>query len=275
MLIRVGHTPDPDDIFMFWALLRGRIDTGDHELELVLKDIQTLNEWAIERRLEVTSVSTHTYPRVHGDYVLLPHGASMGFGYGPVVVARQPDVELTEVEIAVPGRMTTAFLALRLFLETEFRYRELPFDRILEEVASGDADAGLVIHEDQQRYEDLGLVRVVDLGDWWLRETGLPLPLSVNVVRRDLGDRVVNDLVRILGESIEEGLAHREEAARYAMQFGRGLKFDLGDRFVGMYVNDLARDYGHDGQLAVHELLKRGEAAGVFDAPVRVDFAGQ
>jgi 1,4-dihydroxy-6-naphthoate synthase len=274
VLIRLGHSPDPDDAFMFWALAEGRIDTGDFEFEHVLRDIQTLNEWALEGRLEVTAISLHAYPFVQDRYVLLPHGASMGFGYGPIVVARD-EVDLSEVEIAVPGRMTTAFLTLELFLGGSFRHRVLPFDRILDEVASGEADAGLLIHEGQLTYEQSGLVKIVDLGAWWLKETGLPLPLGVNVARRDLGTEVLRDLSRILGDSIDAGLANREEAMRYSLQFGRGLRMELADRFVGMYVNDLTRDYGEDGRRAVTELLRRGEAAGAFSAPVQVDFVGR
>jgi 1,4-dihydroxy-6-naphthoate synthase len=274
VLIRLGHSPDPDDAFMFWALAEGRIDAGDFEFEHVLRDIQTLNEWALEGRLEVTAISLHAYPFVQDKYVLLPHGASMGFGYGPIVVARE-DVDLSEVEIVVPGRMTTAFLTLELFLGGSFRYRVLPFDRILDEVASGEADAGLLIHEGQLTYQQSGLVKIVDLGEWWLKETGLPLPLGVNVARRDLGAEVLRDLARVLGDSIDAGLANREEAMRYSLQFGRGLRMELADRFVGMYVNDLTRDYGEDGRRAVTELLRRGEAAGAFSAPVQVDFVGR
>jgi 1,4-dihydroxy-6-naphthoate synthase len=274
MLIRLGHSPDADDAFMFWALADGRIETGEYEFRHVLEDIQTLNQRALEGKLEVTALSLHAYPFVQDKYVLLPHGASMGFGYGPVVVARE-ELDLTGVEIAVPGRMTTAFLTLKLFLGGDFPHREVRFDKILDEVESGRADAGLLIHEGQLTYPEAGLVKLVDLGEWWLEETDLPLPLGVNVARRDLGEEVLGDLSRILGESIEEGLANRDEAMEYALQFGRGLKADLADRFVGMYVNDLTRDYGEDGRRAVTELLKRGEAAGAFSEPVQVEFVGR
>jgi 5,8-dihydroxy-2-naphthoate synthase len=274
LLIRLGHSPDPDDAFMFWALAEGRIDTEDYEFEHVLKDIQTLNEWALEGRLEVTALSLHAYPFVQERYVLLPHGASMGFGYGPIVVARE-GMDLNGVEIAVPGRMTTAFLTMRLFLGGDFPYREVPFDQILDEVVSGRAEAGLLIHEGQLTFAEAGLLKIVDLGEWWLKETGLPLPLGVNVARRDLGREVLGDLSRILAESIDSGLANRDAAMGYAMQFGRGLKPDLADQFVGMYVNDLTRDYGEDGRLAVTELLRRGQAAGAFSAPVQVEFVGR
>jgi 1,4-dihydroxy-6-naphthoate synthase len=273
MLIRLGHSPDADDAFMFWALAEDRVDTRGFEFEHVLRDIQTLNEWALEGRLEVTAISLHAYPFVQDRYVLLPHGASMGSGYGPVAVAREPMTkdELREVEIAVPGTMTTAFLVLRLYLG-DFRYRVLAFDEILDAVKSGDADAGLLIHEGQLTYAAEGLQKVVDLGEWWLLETGLPLPLGANVARRDLGERRLHDLSTVLADSIATGLANREDAMRYALQFGRGLDSELGDRFVGMYVNDLTQDYGEEGREAVRELLRRGEAIGAFDAPVQVDF---
>src|SRR6266498_718688 len=227
---------------MFWALAEKRIDARGFEFEHVLKDIQTLNEWALVSRLEVTALSLHAYPFVQDRYVLLPHGASMGSGYGPIVVAREP-VSLTEIEIAVPGTMTTAFLALRLAIG-DFRYREVPFDQILEQVQEGRADAGLLIHEGQLTYGSAGLVKVLDLGEWWQEETGLPLPLGVNVARRDLGDDVLLRLSEVLSQSIRAGLANRREALRYAaMQSGNGLDDRLADRYVGMYVNELTCDY--------------------------------
>jgi 1,4-dihydroxy-6-naphthoate synthase len=213
------------------------------------------------------------YPFVQEDYALLPHGASIGSGYGPVVVAREPLAreELAGLEIAVPGALTTAFLALRLVLG-EFRYSELPFDEIPEEVAAGRAEAGLLIHEGQLTFEDYGLVKVLDLGEWWLLETGLPLPLGVNVVRRDLGDDVLGDVSAVLREAIQCGLDHRAEALEYALEFGRGIDAAVADRFVSMYVNELTQDYGDEGRKAVTELLRRGEALGAFPAPVHLDF---
>jgi 1,4-dihydroxy-6-naphthoate synthase len=273
VLIRLGHSPDPDDAFMFWALAEEKVDTRGFRFEHVLRDIQTLNEWALEGRLEATAISLHAYPFVQERYVLLPHGASMGSGYGPIVVA--PSAlsrdELRQVEIAVPGRMTTAFLVLRIVLG-EFAYREVPFDRIIDEVRSGRAAAGLLIHEGQLTYESEGLAKCLDLGEWWLLETGLPLPLGVNVARRDLGDAALHDLSEVLRSSIEAGLAQRDEAMHYAMQFGRGLDGALADRFVGMYVNELTCDYGDEGREAVRELLRRAEAIGAFAQPVRVEF---
>lgn len=275
MLIRLGHSPDPDDAFMFWALSEGRVDTRGLDFEHVLRDIQTLNGWALEGRLEVSAISLHTYPFVQDRYLLLPHGASMGSGYGPVLVGRERlgFDDLRRVEIAVPGTMTTAFLVLRMALG-EFRYREVPFDQILDEVQDGRADAGLVIHEGQLTYESQGLAKCLDLGEWWLLETGLPLPLGVNVARRDLGAQLLRDVSEVLRESIELGLANRQEAMRYALRFGRGLDTELADRFVGMYVNEFTCDYGDEGRQAVMELLARAEAAGAFDDPVRVEFVG-
>ena len=272
--IRVGHSPDPDDAFMYWALTTDLVDTRGHQFEQVLGDIQTLNQWARAGRLEVTAISLAAYPFVQEDYALLPHGASIGSGYGPIVVAREQKTlpELPELEIVVPGTMTTSFLALRLVLD-DFRYRELPFDEIPEEVASGRAEAGLLIHEGQLTFEDFGLVKVLDLGEWWLLETGLPLPLGVNVVRRDLGDEVVEDVSGVLRDAIQCGLDHRAEALEYALEFGRGIDAAVADRFVAMYVNELTQDYGDEGRKAVTELLRRGEALGAFPA-VEIDFVG-
>jgi 1,4-dihydroxy-6-naphthoate synthase len=273
VLIRLGHSPDPDDAFMFWALAAEKIDTRGFAFEHVLRDIQTLNEWALDGKLETTAISLHAYPYVQARYMLLPHGASMGSGYGPLVVARQPLTkgQLRHAEIAVPGRMTTAFLVLRLYLG-EFRFREVPFDEILDEVASGRAEAGLLIHEGQLTYESAGLEKAVDLGEWWLLETGLPLPLGVNVARRDLGAEVLHDLSEVLRESIEAGLDNRAAALEYALGFGRGLESELADRFVGMYVNDFTCDYGEEGRQAVAELLRRGEELGAFPGHVQVEF---
>jgi 1,4-dihydroxy-6-naphthoate synthase len=273
MRIRLGHSPDPDDAFMFWGLASGTVNTGGFEFEHVLADIQSLNEWALEGRLEVTALSLHAYPFVQDRYVLLPHGASMGEGYGPVVVSREKMTreDLVDIEIAVPGRMTTAFLLLHLLLG-DFRYREVPFDRILEEVQAGEAAAGLLIHEGQLTYGSLGLHKVVDLGEWWLLETGLPLPLGVNVARRDLGEDALRRLSAVLEASIRAGLDNRTEALAYARRWARGMSDDLTDRFVGMYVNELTCDYGEEGREAVRELLRRGEAAGAFATPVRLEF---
>lgn len=271
MKIRVGHSPDPDDAFMYWALTTDLVETRGFVFEQVLADIQTLNQWARAGCLEVTAISLAAYPFVQEDYALLPHGASIGSGYGPIVVAREP-LDLSALrgrEIVVPGRMTTAFLALRLVLG-DFPYRELPFEEIPDEVASGRADVGLLIHEGQLTFADLGLHKALDLGEWWLLETGLPLPLGVNAVRRDV--ERAHDLSEVLREAIRCGLDNREEALEYALQFGRGIDAAVADRFVSMYVNDLTEDYGAEGREAVRELLRRGEALGAFPQPVSLDF---
>jgi 1,4-dihydroxy-6-naphthoate synthase len=259
--IRVGHSADPDDAFMFWAIEAGHVPMRGLEFEQVVSDIQTLNEWALEGRLEVTAISMGAYPSVQSRYVLLPHGASMGIGYGPVVVARRELSldELRDVEIVIPGRLTTAYLGLRLALGAEPAVRELRFDLILDEVASGRAEAGVVIHEGQLTYGAAGLAKVLDLGEWWTGETGLPLPLGVNVARRDLGDRLP-EVSAVLGEAIRAGLEHRDEALAYAEQFGRGIDRETADRFVAMYVNDLTCDFGDAGRAAVDELLRRSGA---------------
>ena len=274
MLIRVGFSADPDDAFMYWGVASGTVDARGYEFEPVIEDIQTLNEWALEGRLEVTAMSLATFPHVADRYVLLPHGASMGSGYGPVVVA--PELlsfdDLRVTEIAVPGELTTAYMVLRMVLGGDFPHVVLPFDQILPAVSRGEVAAGLLIHEGQLTYRDTGLVKCVDLGEWWLLETGLPLPLGANVARRDLGEERLHDLSEVLAESISAGLANRREAMQYALRFGRGLDSELGDRFVAMYVNELTQDYGEEGREAVRELMRRGEAIGAFDSPVRVDF---
>ena len=258
MLIRLGHSPDPDDAFMFWALAAGAIDTRGFEFEHVLQDIQTLSEWALEGRLETTAMSLASYPLVQDHYAILPHGASMGSGLrarrrrAARAVARRA---AATTEIVVPGEMTTAFLTLRLYLGESSGTASLPFDQILDEVRAGRAEAGLLIHEGQLTYASLGLEKSVDLGEWWLLETGLPLPLGINVARRDLGEETLHDLSEVLRESIRAGLDNREEAMQYAMRFGRGLDERLADRFVGMYVNELTEDYGDEGRKAVEELL--------------------
>jgi 1,4-dihydroxy-6-naphthoate synthase len=271
--IRLGHSDDPDDAFMVWALAERKVDLRGFEFELVPADIQTLNEWALAGRLEVTALSLATYPLVQERYALLPHGASIGRGYGPIVVTREPMSldELRAVEIAVPGRLTTAFLVLGLALGRGFANRELDFRAILDEVREGRAQAGLLIHEGQLTYAAAGLTKSLDLGEWWLRETGLPLPLGVNAVRRDV--QRVEELSRVLADAIDAGLAERQSALAYARTYARGLDDTTADRFVDMYVNDMTRDYGDVGRHAVEELLRRAQAAGAY-ADVRIDFVG-
>jgi len=258
MLIRIGFSADPDDAFMYWGIASGAVDTRGLEFEPLIEDIQTLNEWSLDSRLEVTAMSAATYARVHDRYLLLPHGASFGRGYGPIVVAREQLSldELRATEIVVPGTLTTAFLVLRMALGGDFPHRAQAFDTISDEVVSGRADAGLLIHEGQLTYRDSGLVKCLDLGEWWLLETGLPLPLGVNTIRRDLGD-AVPVVSQVLRESIDAALENRDEALEYALGFGRGMDAERGDRFVQMYVNELTQDYGEEGRQAVREFLAR------------------
>jgi len=274
-LIRLGHSPDPDDAFMFYALAKDLIPTGDFEFEHLLRDIETLNRWAMEGRLEVSAISVHAYATVADKYRLLPHGASMGEQYGPMVVAREQvdPADLPRMKVAVPGTLTSAFLELQLAAGRIDDPLIVPFDQILDVVERGEADAGLVIHEGQLTYESQGLVNVLDLGTWWHELTGgLPLPLGANVVRRDLGDQAMVELSHILRESIRFSLEHRADALAYAAEYGRGLDDDLNDRFVGMYVNERTLDYGEDGREAVRELLRRGVEAGIIPHEVPVDF---
>src|SRR4029077_2752015 len=258
---------------MFWALTTDLVNTRGFEFEQVLADIQTLNQWARAGRLEVTALSLAAYPFVQEYSALLPHGASIGSGYGPVLVGRTAMAldELRTMEIVVPGALTTAFLVLRLVLG-DFTFRELPFEQIPDEVMSSRADAGLLIHEGQLTFSDFGLVKLLDLGEWWLLETVRPLPLGVNVVRRDMGEARLRDLSHVFRDAIRCGLDHRDEALDYALQFGRGIDAAVADRFVEMYVNDLTQDYGDEGRKAVSELLPRGEASGAFTQPVELDF---
>ena len=272
---RIGHSPDPDDAFMFFGIASGRVDTGSFRIEQVLEDIEGLNRRALRQELEVSAVSIHAYAHLADAYALMPCGASMGDGYGPLVVAREPLTReaLASATIAVPGTLTSAFLALRLCLGRDFEHRIVPFDRILDVVAEGGADAGLVIHEGQLTYARQGLHRIVDLGIWWGERTGgLPLPLGGNAVRRDLGLPAMRELTRILRDSIDYGLTHREEALAYALDFGRGLDGTLADRFVGMYVNDLTRDYGERGREAIRRFLREGAEAGVVPPLAQLEF---
>ena len=250
--IRVGHSADPDDAFMVWALEADRVDKRGLDLQPVVSDIQSLNEWALEGRLEVTALSAGAYPSVADRYVLLPHGASFGEGYGPIVVARD-ELDLREVEIVTPGPLTTASRVLRLALGDEVRTRDLPFDEVLDEVVSGRAEAGLLIHEGQLTYVDSGLRKLLDLGAWWQEEHDLPLPLGLVAARSDV--ERLDEISAVLREAIDAGLAHRDEAMRYAMGFGRGIDAATADEFVAMYVNDLTLDMGERGRRAVELLL--------------------
>ncbi len=280
-LIRVGHSPDPDDAFMFHALANGKIDTGDYQFEHELVDIETLNRRAFSGELELTAVSLHAYAHLSDKYLLCPCGASMGDGYGPMVVAREA-MSLDDVrhaKIAVPGTLTTAFLGLSMLLGSEFSYVVVPFDEIIAVVREGEYQgesvaAGLIIHEGQLTYADENLQLLVDLGVWWGELTGLPLPLGANAIRIDLGSDTIEDVNRLLLSSIRYGLENRDEALTYALQFGRDLDRGKADKFVGMYVNDWTLDFGERGRKAVTELLRRGHELGVIDKLVVPQFVG-
>jgi 1,4-dihydroxy-6-naphthoate synthase len=274
MKIRIAHSPDSDDAFMFYGLASGRVRSNGFELEHVLSDIETLNRAAFDGKYEITAVSFHAYAYLTERYLLLPHGASMGDRYGPVVVTRKDGPSSVKgIRVAIPGVLTTAFLTLRLF-EPDIDYVVAPFDQIQEKVHSGEVAAGLLIHEGQLTYEKEGLKRIIDLGEWWADRTqGLPLPLGGNIIRRDLGSPTIAMLSRLLHDSIAYGLAHRREAVDYAMQFGRGLDRTRTDQFVGMYVNDVTLDYGERGRRAVSRLLEDASAAGLLPGPVKVEFA--
>lgn len=273
--IHVAHSPDSDDAFMFYALAEGLIDTGDLAFVHELQDIESLNRRALAGELEVTAVSIHAYAYLADRYILLPHGASMGEGYGPRLVAREPiqASRLSGLRVAVPGSMTSAYMALQLYapgVETEV----VPFDEIIPHVKAGKADVGLIIHEGQITYADEGLHLIADLGEWWADETdGLPLPLGGNVIRRDLGDDLIARVSDLLRRSIAYSLEHREAALEHAEQYGRGLDRSQTDAFVGMYVNQRTLDYGEDGRKAVKLFLDRGHQAGIIPHPVEVEFA--
>jgi 1,4-dihydroxy-6-naphthoate synthase len=273
MKISLAHSPDSDDAFMFYGLARGKVGSGDLEVLHTLTDIETLNRHAMEGRHEVTAISFHAYPYVSDKYALMPCGGSIGDGYGPLLVAREPlgPEALGAATVAVPGTLTTAYLALRLFAPG-VKTRVVPFDRIMDEVREGRADVGLIIHEGQLTFGGEGLHKVVDLGAWWKEETGLPLPLGGNAVRRDLGSDLMKRLTRLVRETVRYSLDHRKDALEYAMSFARGMDPAVADRFVGMWVNDMTLDTGERGRKAVQELLDRGHAAGVIPSGVKVDF---
>jgi 1,4-dihydroxy-6-naphthoate synthase len=274
--IRVCHSPDSDDAFMFYALAEGKVDTGDFTYVHELQDIETLNQRALRNELDVTAVSIHAYAYLADRYALLPHGASMGDRYGPRLVARTPTgVErIRGSRIAIPGPLTSAYLALQLF-EPDFQAVPMAFDAIEAAVSSGEVDLGLLIHEGQLTYADSGLHLVLDLGEWWFQETGLPLPLGGNVVKKELGDQTIQQISRHLRASIDYSLQHRVDALNHAMRFARGLDRDKADTFVGMYVNDWTRGYGERGRAAVREFLRRGTAAGIIPHSVNVQFVDE
>jgi 1,4-dihydroxy-6-naphthoate synthase len=284
----LGHSPDPDDAFMFYAMAENKIDLRGYRFEHRLEDIQTLNERALRGELHISAISIHAFAYVSDRYALLPCGASMGDGYGPMIIRKRPtsnvqrptsnsDEEsralLRELTIAVPGLMTSAYLALQLYLG-DFEHIVVPFDQIFDAVKTGKADAGLIIHEGQLTYERSGFTKVIDLGEWWKRETGLPLPLGGNVLRKDIPAPVQRDLLAIMRESIDYGLAHRDEAVRHSMPYARDMDATLAAKFIGMYVNDFTREYGEVGRKAVRQFLQTAHERGYIDKKPVVEFAG-
>jgi 1,4-dihydroxy-6-naphthoate synthase len=278
----LGHSPDPDDAFMFYAMAANKIDLRGYRFEHHLEDIQKLNERAMRGELHISAVSIHAYAYVSDKYLLLPCGASMGDGYGPLLIEKQPKAErrtsneeererLRNCLIAVPGTMTSAFLALKLYLG-KFNYVVVPFDQIFEAVQSGRADAGLIIHEGQLTYARSGFAKLIDLGEWWKHRTGLPLPLGGNVLRRDIPPEIQSELSAILRESIEFGLAHRAEAVQHSMPYARDMDNDLTSKFIGMYVNEFTRDYGEVGREAIRRFLGEARERGYVDRGVSIDF---
>jgi 1,4-dihydroxy-6-naphthoate synthase len=294
-IFTLGHSPDPDDAFMFYAMAENKIDLRGYQFEHRLEDIQTLNERALRGELHVSAISIHAYAHIASKYALLPCGASMGDGYGPIVVRRRRDGEaakrrnqgagvssppitdsaarefLASKRVAVPGTMTSAFLALQLFLG-EFDYIIVPFDQIFDAVRTGRADVGLIIHEGQLTYEKSGFEKIVDLGKWWKEQTGLPLPLGGNVVRKDVSPAVRRDLSEIIRESIDYALVHRGEAVRHSLPYARDMDAKLAGKFIGMYVNEFTRDYGDVGRDGIRRFLAEAHDNGYIDAPVEVEF---
>jgi 1,4-dihydroxy-6-naphthoate synthase len=277
----LGHSPDPDDAFMFYAIAENKIDLHGYRFDHRLEDIQTLNEWARRGVLHISAISMHAYAYIADKYALLPCGASMGDGYGPLVIRKRPTSNaqrstsnadfLRDCTIAVPGKLTSAFLALRLFLG-KFDYLVVRFDEVFDAVKSGRADAGLIIHEGQLTYAQSGFEKIVDLGEWWKRETGLPLPLGGNVVRKDIPPPVRRDLSEIIRESIDYGLAHRDEAVRHSLAYARDMGAKLTGKFIGMYVNEFTRDYGEAGRAAVRKFLTAAHDKGYIDVPIELEF---
>ena len=274
--LKLAHSPDSDDAFMFYALATRKLRTNNLEFKHVLEDIETLNQKALQQVYEITAASFHAYPYLAEHYILLPSGASFGERYGPIVVARTaPGAKgLRGKRIAIPGKMTTAFLVMQLY-EPQFEPVFTPFDKILEVVSRGDADAGVVIHEGQLTFAEAGLKKIVDLGEWWHQETQLPLPLGGNLILRSLDRRTMRAAAKLLTESIQYALDNREEALNYALQFGRGLDSSTADRFVAMYVNEWTLDYGDRGRQAVQTLLDRGFAKGLLPRQVQAEFLDQ
>ena len=271
--IRLAHSPDADDAFMFYGLAKGKLDTDGIEYEHVLKDIQTLNEWAREGRMEVTAISAHAYAYVKDKYAILTHGGSIGKNYGPMIIAKAPITmdSLKGKKIAIPGKLTSAYLALKLCFPA-FQEVIVDFDQIMDEVVKGKVDAGLIIHEGQLTYKEKGLHKIVDLGEWWFEKMGMVLPMGVNAIRRDLPEDIKKKVSRQLKESIQYSLANRDAALDYALAFGRGLSRDIADKFVGMWVNDRTVEMGEEGKNAIREFLKQGEAKKLIPPVGEIEF---
>lgn len=271
--ITVAHSPDSDDAFMFYGLATNKLETDGLKFQHTLKDIQSLNEDAKNGVFDVTAISFHAYAYVCDKYALLPHGASIGDNYGPILVSKEPrgKEEIPNMKIAIPGELTSAFLAMRIYNQ-DFEYEVVPFDEITDAVLAGKYDAGLLIHEGQLFYKQIGLDKILDLGEWWFEETGLPLPMGGNVIRRDLGEDLMREVSTHLHKSIQYSLDNREDALAYAMQFARDMPPELADRFVAMWVNKLTLDYGDRGRESVKLLLQRGVEKGIIPHKVELDF---
>jgi len=271
--IRLAHSPDADDAFMFYGLAKNKIDTEGIEYEHILKDIQTLNEWAREGRMEVTAISAHAYAYVKDKYAILTHGGSIGKNYGPMIIAKkdEPIESFKGKRIAIPGKLTSAYLAFKICMP-DFQEVVVDFDHIMDEVEKGHVDAGLIIHEGQLTYKEKGFYKIIDLGEWWFQKTGMVLPMGVNAIRRDLPEDVKAKVSRQLKQSIQYSLDHREAALDYALAFGRGLSREIADKFVGMWVNDRTVDMGEEGQNAIRAFLKEGEQRKLIPAVGEIEF---
>lgn len=271
--LQLGHSPDPDDAFMFYAMVTGKIPSDGIVFHHVLKDIETLNQWAMEGKLEITAVSVHAFAYLSDKYAILRAGASMGDGYGPMIVAKKKmtPAELVGKKIGIPGKLTSAYLAIQLYLE-RFEPIFIPFDQLMDAVLEGKVDAALLIHEGQLTHGGKGLIKIVDLGEWWKDETGLPLPLGINVVRRDLGMERMKKISEVLSESIDWGLKHRPEALQYALEYGRGISPEVGDKFVGMYVSDLTVDLGERGRAGIREFYRRAAERKLIPQAPAIEF---
>jgi 1,4-dihydroxy-6-naphthoate synthase len=270
LLMKLGHSPDADDAFMFYAMAKGKVTSDKVDFEHVIEDIQSLNNRAMNKELEVTAMSVHAYSYVQQNYRILSCGASMGEGYGPIVVSKSKIDSLAGRKIAVPGKLTTAYLLLSIYAQ-DFIPVDMPFDKVMDAVVSGETDAALVIHEGQLTFKDFGLVTLFDLGEFWEKDTSLPLPLGVNTIRRDIEEGLAKEILRLHRESIEYGLNNKDEALEYAMQFGRGMERDVGEKFVLMYVNDLTRDMGDKGKKALEVLFSKARERNAITNDVKLD----